>query len=221
MSETTGTRQTLAALFDFDMTLMDTSHIITECTNLLADKYGLRRVERKEVLSLIGLPIEETWVSLWGRWEDEWLAYYRSNFRAREHGGFIEFPDTRSSLLRLRENGVKTGVVSNRSFVDLALDACGISDLFDVAIGREKAARPKPHPDAVLTALASLSVEAGSAFYVGDTPIDMRTATAAGVTGIGVATGNYGMDDLDAAGAAFSCPGLARAADTILERVAE
>ena len=221
MSETAGTRRAWAALFDFDLTLADTSYIITECTNLLAAKYGLRRVERKEILSLTGLPIEETWISLWGRWEDEWLVYYRSHFSEREHEGFLLFPDTRSSLLKLRENGVKTGVVSNRSFVGLALGACGIKDLFDVVIGREEAVRPKPYPDTVLMAIARLSVEAGRAFYVGDTPIDMRAASAAGITGIGVSTGNYDADDLNASGAVFSCPGLARAADMILEQIAK
>ena len=49
-----------AVLFDFDMTLVDSSYAITECTNLLADAKGLARVTREEILKVIGLPIEES-----------------------------------------------------------------------------------------------------------------------------------------------------------------
>jgi phosphoglycolate phosphatase len=205
-----------AALFDFDLTLMDTSYAITECTNALADEMGLRRVTREEALTVIGLPIAESWMKLWGRFEEEWLDIYRQNFRDREHEGFREFPDTRSALSRLRENGVKTGVVSNRKFAMKAVTACGIASFFDVVTGLEDVQHPKPHPEPVLKALSRLSAEPGRSFYIGDTDIDMKTAVAAGVTGIGVTTGNFSAWELGAAGAAHACPNLSAVADIIL-----
>ncbi|MDR1137520.1 MAG: HAD family hydrolase [Synergistaceae bacterium] len=206
-----------AALFDFDMTLMDTSYIITDCTNLLAERFGLRSVTRDEVLSVIGLEISDSWVSLWGRFEDEWLDYYRKHFRAREQSGFREFPDTRSAVSSLRENGVKTGVVSNRHFASATVKKSGIAHLFDVVVGLEDVRNAKPHPEPILTALSRLSSVSNRAFYVGDTDTDMKAAVASGVTGIGVTTGNYGADALKAAGAAVSCPNLTCAAGVILK----
>ena len=58
MSETKGIK---AVLFDFDMTLADTSYAIEHCTNLLAEKFGLPKVSRQVVLQGIGLPIEASW----------------------------------------------------------------------------------------------------------------------------------------------------------------
>ncbi|MDR0764117.1 MAG: HAD-IA family hydrolase [Synergistaceae bacterium] len=208
--------ETRAALFDFDLTLMDTSYAITECTNAFADKMGLRRVTREEMLRVIGLPIAESWIGLWGRYEEEWLDIYRQNFREREHEGFREFTDTRSALARLRESGVKVGVVSNRKFAMKAVKACGLAAVFDVVLGLEDVRHPKPHPEPVLTALSRLSAEPGRSFYTGDADIDMKTAAAAGVTGIGVATGNFGTGELKAAGGAYACANLSAAADIIL-----
>lgn len=197
-----------AVVFDFDMTLMDTSYIITECTNLLAGRYGLRRVTREEMLTVIGLPIADSWIALWGRFEEEWLEHYRAHFRGVEQAGFREFPGTREVPARLREAGVRTGVASNRRFAASALEQSGIAPLFDAVVGLEDVTNPKPHPEPILTALSRLGVEPREAAYVGDTDIDMRTAAAAGVMGIGVTTGNFGADALISAGALAVCASL-------------
>ncbi|MGB9378912.1 MAG: HAD hydrolase-like protein, partial [Mycobacteriales bacterium] len=48
---------------------------------------------------------------------------------------------------------------------------------------------------------APAMVEHAIACYVGDHPLDMTGARAAGVPGVGVVTGNHGEDQLRAAGA--------------------
>jgi phosphoglycolate phosphatase len=199
------------------MTLMDTSYIITECTNLLADKFGLRHVTHAEMKALIGLPIEDEWVILWGAFEHEWLDYYRKNFRSVEQAGFREFPDTRSAVEKLRGAGIRTGIVTNRRFARPVAEQCQIADLFDVVIGLDDVVNPKPHPAPVLEALSRVGVDRARAFYTGDTDIDMKTAVAAKVTGVGVATGNFTPDGLIAAGASYACLNLTGVADKILE----
>ena len=62
------------------------------------------------------------------------------------------------------------------------------------------------------SALSRLGVEAAQAVYVGDTDIDMKTAAAAGVRGIGVTTGNFSAEQHNAAGAWRVCGSLAEAA---------
>lgn len=210
-------RQPVAAvLFDFDMTLVDSSYIITECTNLLADAKGLPRVTREELLKVIGLPIEESWRVLWGRFDETWLEFYRSNFREREQGGFIKFPGTIEVPELLKEMGVKVGVVSNRRFAHMAVEKSGLSHLFDTVVGLEDVGNPKPNPESVLLALERLGIEAAWAVYAGDTDIDMNTAVAANVRGIGMTTGAFEREHLLNAGATWVCddmreiPGLLR-----------
>ena len=217
MSEALNTAR--AALFDFDLTLMDTSYAITDCTNLLADEFGLRRVTRDELFKVIGLPILDTWVALWGESHSEWLDFYRGNLRELEHSGFREFPDTRSALERLRANGVLTGIVTNRNKGRLAVEGCGLAPLFDVIIGVEDVENPKPHPEPLLKAMSLLGVGPEAAFYTGDTDIDMKTAKSALVRGIGVTTGSFGAEELISAGAEVTCANLEGAADFILKEI--
>ena len=217
MNQTSNTAR--AALFDFDLTLMDTSYAITDCTNILADEFGLRRVTRDELFKLIGMPILDTWMALWGESRSEWLDFYRQNFSERERSGFREFPCTRSAVERLRANGVLTGVVTNRNKGRLAVEGCGLAYLFDVIIGLEDVNNPKPHPEPLLKAMSLLGVGPEAAFYIGDTDIDMKTAKSALVRGVGVTTGSFGEEKLISAGAEIACANLDIAADYILREV--
>jgi phosphoglycolate phosphatase-like HAD superfamily hydrolase len=88
--------------------------------------------------------------------------------------------------------------------------------MLDIVIGLEDVTNPKPHPEALEKALSLLGTEPGMSFYTGDTDIDMKTAVAAGVTGIGVATGNFSAGELRAAGGAYACANLSDVTDTIL-----
>jgi queuosine biosynthesis protein QueD len=197
-----------AVLFDFDMTLVDSSYVITDCTNKLADMYGLRRITREELMTVIGLPLAEAWERQWGRVEPEWLDTYRAKFRDAEQEGMREYPGARVVPAALRAAGIRTGVVSNRTYARLAVDKAGMSDLFDVVVGFENVTKPKPDAEPVLHALAQIGVRPWNAVYVGDTDVDMMTAVNAGVRGIGVTTGNFGGEDLRAAGAEWVCGAL-------------
>ena len=68
------TKDTKAVIFDFDMTLADSSYAIHHCSNLLARKFGLEEVSREVVLAGIGLPIEDCWRLYWGDFKEEWLG---------------------------------------------------------------------------------------------------------------------------------------------------
>ena len=56
-----------AILFDFDMTLVDSSYAIHRCINLLAEYAGLNLVPREKVLKNIGLKIEDCYINFLGR----------------------------------------------------------------------------------------------------------------------------------------------------------
>ena len=202
------TKDTKAVIFDFDMTLADSSYAIHHCSNLLARKFGLEEVSREVVLTGIGLPIEDCWRLYWGDFKEEWLGYYRDEFRGVEQTGIRLFPNTVAALEELRAKGVKTGVVSNRRFARRVVDATKLTPYMDVIIGLEDVTNAKPDPEALFKAIGKLGVGADEAVYVGDTDIDMKTAVAAAVRGVGVTTGNFGEDGLAAAGAWRVCSDL-------------
>lgn len=190
-----------AVVFDFDMTLADSSYAIHKCTNLLAKEFGLPEVSREKVLEGIGLTVDNSWRLYWGDYKDEWLEYYRNNFRGAEHSEIRLFDGTLTALKKLRAAGVRTGVASNRRFAFKAVSATGLAPYVDTVVGLEDITKAKPDPEALLTALGRLKAGASDSFYVGDTDIDMKTAAAASVRGIGAATGHFGKEELYSAGA--------------------
>lgn len=204
-----------AVLFDFDMTLVDSSYAITACTNLLAEAKGLRQVTREEMLKVIGLPIEDAWGVLWGEVDPGWLGFYRDTYKDIEQEGFREFPGTRELPRILRKAGIKVGVVSNRKFARHAVEKSGLMPFFDVVIGLEDVKRAKPDPEPITTALERLGLGLEGAAYAGDTDIDVKTAVAAGVISIGMSTGGFGSKELKEAGADFVCACLLEIPETL------
>lgn len=205
-----------AVLFDFDMTLVDSSHAIHYCTNLMAKKMGLPEVGYKELLATIGLPIDQSWIQLWGDFKEEWLNDYRENFREVELSELKPFSDAVAVLEALRAQGVKVGIVSNRRFARRSASAAGLAPYMDVVIGLEDVENAKPHPEPLFKGFQTLGIDPARGVYVGDTDIDMKTAEAAGVRGIGVATGNFSVQALLNAGASQAFARLQEIADAIL-----
>jgi phosphoglycolate phosphatase/AHBA synthesis associated protein len=70
------------------------------------------------------------------------------------------------------------------------LAAAGIRDQFDVVIGGNEVAQPKPAPDGLLLACERLDVSPLSVAYVGDSRLDVRCARAAGSLAVAAAWGH-------------------------------
>ena len=204
-------------LFDFDMTLVDSSQGITDCMNSVAAKMGLPSVSRDQVMEIIGIPLEKGLHSLWGDYDEAWLAEYRRIFRDTEYAGIVPFDDTISMLSELRSMGVKVGVATNRQIAEPVVRAVGLFDLLDVVMGLGNEHRPKPEPDMVLAAMDRLGSSPEETVYVGDTDIDMRTARAAAIRGIGVTTGNFSASSLKEAGAWRTMDGVGLLVDLVRE----
>ena len=140
-----------------------------------------------------------------GRLYAAYLRHLGGEIWASEH--YRVLPGAQDTLLRLGDAGVTLGIVSgamegaartklvpanlNRFFVFGAYgsDSPDRAELTRLAI--EKASR-----------LHGTKLEAEDVYVVGDTPHDMEATNAAGAVAVGVASGHYSADQLDAAGAA-------------------
>ncbi|MDR3154350.1 MAG: HAD family hydrolase [Deltaproteobacteria bacterium] len=200
-----GTAVPAAFLFDFDMTVADTAESVIRAMNLFADEQGLRHITKEDLMGAIGLPLEDTWVKYWGRCEPGWPELYRERHKDTELSGFRPFPGTVALLDRLAAAGAKLAVVTNRWSAADAVEAAGLGGRFGAIVGAEESRRPKPYPDPVLKALELLGVPAEAAALAGDSDLDIKAACAAGVRGIGVATGGVSRELLAAAGAWKVC----------------
>ncbi len=94
-------------------------------------------------------------------------------------------------LLHCLEERYVLGIVTTRSREDVEhfLKEYNLTNLFSVIITRENVRRFKPHPEPLMKALEKLHVDPKETVFVGDTPIDIQAAKAAGMYSVGVLCG--------------------------------
>ena len=95
---------------------------------------------------------------------------------------FEEVPGASETLRRLRQRGLKLGVVANWDCaLPEHLERLGLGALVDTVVTSARAGVAKPDPAIFELALAELGVGAGRALHVGDEPCDEEGAHAAGL----------------------------------------
>jgi phosphoglycolate phosphatase len=106
----------------------------------------------------------------------------------------------RETLETLREMGYILGIATNDSEAGAhaTAKALGIDHFFDVVIGYDTAARPKPYPDPLLYFAEKVGLEPGAIAMVGDNLHDLETAQAANAgLAVGVLSGNSPREALE------------------------
>ncbi len=129
----------------------------------------------------------------------------------------ILFPFTRALLSGLEERGIACGVITrncNKAVRTVFPDA---DAHLRVMLARDDVERAKPHPDHLREAIRSLGVDPRATLMVGDHPMDMATAKAAGTRSGGVASGRMSMAQLTAHGADVAAPDCAALFRSLLE----
>ncbi len=124
--------------------------------------------------------------------EAKGLAHAAYNKAYRHYYGKVHpFQEGVGSYLRtFKALGLKLAVATNRSreFLDHELqivDEGEWTGLIDTTICADDVIHYKPHPEVILSAMASIDVEPGPhCWYVGDSYLDMVTAKAAGITAV-------------------------------------
>ena len=175
--------------FDLDGTLIDSRPQILGSFAATA-RETRTAIDIDTVASRMGLKLEEE-LAHWFEAGDIPAAadIYRKHYLVAA-SQTVALPFAREALAELRRAGASTAIITAKhaSTVGVSLAAAEITADTVVAYvhGPEKAE--------VLRDLAAMA-------YVGDTPPDMAAAEAAGVVGIGVATGSFSEADLRAAGA--------------------
>jgi phosphoglycolate phosphatase len=190
-----------AVLFDFDLTLAESTQGVLECANYALMRIGLPSVPEEAVRRTIGLPLQDSFRLLSGRSDSQMETDFARWFVRRADQVMaaltIVFPETTVALERLRLDGVKAAVVSTkfRYRIESILARDGLSWAFDTIVGGEDVAHPKPDPEGIQRALRAMGVEPADALYVGDHPVDARAALAAGVRFVATLTGSSAKGD--------------------------
>ncbi len=190
-----------AVLFDFDGTLVETDDAMVESwTRRLGwlDELPLLPVKprpsvRKAIMFMEG-PANGL-VTLLNKAHMAHTAFALEE-KVRSSFGHRKPPDLWPvegviPLLHCLEERYTLGIVTTRDEEDVKrfLEEYNLTGVFSVIVARGDVRRFKPHPEPLLKALEKIHTSPKEAIFVGDTPIDVQAAKAAGTFSVGVLCG--------------------------------
>ena len=208
-----------AVLFDFDGTLVDTIELIHQSMRYTTSTVLGRELPRETLIQGVGTPLPEQMKAFDPDRVDELLEVYL-HYNEAHHDDFVrEFPSVEEALSRLREAGLKLGVVTSkrRDSTDQTLRTFpGLGRVVDRFVTMEDTTEHKPHPEPLLKGLEMLGATREETAYVGDAPYDIAAAKAAGLTSVGVSWGAFPHESLREAGPDYLFADMDGVTETLL-----
>lgn len=196
-----------AIIFDLDGTLTDTLEDLWLSTNYALRSCGMpertvgevRRFVGNGVGKLIERAVPEGTETAQ---TERCFSAFRSHYVVHCQDHTRLYPGIATLLTTLHAKGYRLAVVSNKLQAGVTeLAHTFFRGVTDVCIGEQPGIPRKPAPDMVLRAMEQLGVAPDESVYVGDSDVDILTASAAGVPCISVLWGFRSRDFLVANGA--------------------
>jgi len=203
-----------ALLFDLDGTLIDSIDLILGSARHAFDGFPGRSPTDEEWRAGIGRPLltvlreyapdDAEAQRLFARYREYQLEHHDRLVTA--YAGVVD------TLREFAEAGHPMALVTSKSdwMAEKALVHVGLAELVPVIVGCDTCVNHKPHPEPVQRALALLGAAPSNALFVGDSPHDVQSGLAAGVTTVGITWGAFDRVELEAAGA-----------DVVIDRIEE
>lgn len=202
-------------LFDFDGTLVDTSELIINSFQHTLRPYLGRVVAPEEVYPYFGITLREglaAFVPDRPELVEEMLPVYRRF----SHDHFDELvclcPGVRQGLEQLQAAGIKLGIVTSRvrDTTLYGLRLFNLDGFFQAVVTMEDVNSHKPEPEPVQRGVELLRLAPDGVAMIGDSPHDILSAKAAGVTSVAVSWSKVPRERL-----------LAAAPDLVVTNMAE
>ena len=179
--------------FDFDYTLGDSTPAITVGYQKGFQALGHEPPTVEQVRPTVGLTLMDGYTRLTGDGDEGRRREFYRQFQlavgklADREGqavmieGTQLFPGTAELLSGLRDQGIRTAIVSTKPGITLRQIFAfrKLEHLLDLVVGGDEVTRAKPDPEGLRFALDRLNLTAERTLFCGDTVIDAATAQAA------------------------------------------
>lgn len=191
-----------AYIFDFDLTLADSSKGIILCFGEVLRRFGYPVPEDKVIFDTIGMTFKDTFDILTGvkdnpKCEEMRKTAVKVSDEVMSKNTFF-YDNVIAVLQSLQNAGVKIGIVSSKMRFRIVetFEMQAHCHPYDLIVGFEDVSKPKPDPEGIEFAIDKFNVDRSEVLYVGDSFIDAETAMNAGVDFAGVTTGSTDADAL-------------------------
>ena len=194
-------------IFDLDGTLLNTLVDLCNSTNYALNKYGFKERTLEEVRTFVGsgaavlikraLPsnVDE-------KIYEEVLDTFKSHYREHSNDLTAPYEGIIDMLSEVKNRGYKTAILSNKPHNAV----CDLHKLFfgeyiDVPMGVKDGIPTKPDRVMVDNVLKELGATKDKTLYVGDSEVDVKTATNSGLDMVTCLWGFRSKEELMANGA--------------------
>ncbi|MBP3648093.1 MAG: dTMP kinase [Clostridia bacterium] len=197
-----------AIVFDLDGTLFDAEEGIISSVKYAMQKLGYPIPESADLREVVGPPLRDSFCGMLGVPEkraEEAVTYYHEHFGSKGMYLYSLYPNIRSVLQMLSEDGVHVALATSkpRWRAVQILEYFGIMKYFDDVVGEGDDACKLGKPELIRRALPD---KHRTAAMVGDRKYDVEGAKANGIEAIGVSYGCGTEEELADAGADVIVP---------------
>jgi pyrophosphatase PpaX len=187
-------------IFDLDGTLVDTTELILHS---FRESFRLARIPApsdRELLAQIGRPLSRQMADFDPLRAEELLTLYQKAYEKSHDELARAIPGVREALEELQRRGYRLGIAtSKRDFTTRqALEFFELTLFFSEVITASDTTRHKPDPDPLHEAMRRLGREPTETTYIGDSPHDLKSAHAAGVSAGAVGWSPFDREVLEA-----------------------
>lgn len=178
-------------LFDLDGTIIDTNELIISSFLHVFEAQPPGPLTREQIIPHMGTTLEQQLQAFSGGVEDvsPLVKAYRS-FNTLHHDEMVRpFPHVNEVVERLHRHGLSLGIVTTkiRPSTMMTLEKYDLERFMSAIVTVNDVEHPKPHPEPVLTAIERLGANPATTLMIGDSPVDIQSAKAAGVKAAAVA----------------------------------
>jgi phosphoglycolate phosphatase len=182
-------------IFDMDGTILNTIDDVVASVNYSMRYFNLPEKTVQEVKDGIGRGAINLIEDIVPRGTSEAEIYkiyevYQTYYDQHTNDFTAPYEGILDLLKTLKNNGYKLAVVSNKyRYLVEALNHDIFRDYFDISMGEMDGVPIKPAPDMIHIALKEMNLSKDEVIFIGDSDVDMMTATNANIKSIGVTWG--------------------------------
>ncbi|NLZ47112.1 MAG: HAD-IA family hydrolase [Clostridiales bacterium] len=187
-------------IFDFDLTLADSSKGILICFKHTLETFGYEVPDDIFIFNTIGLTLEDAFTVLTGVTDTDIKARMRKCYASKADEVMAKnthfYEGVIDVLKSLKENKFNVGIVSTKYRYRIIENFKMIADFTpDFIVGGEDVTFHKPNPFGLNFIIKKLDVDKSQVLYIGDSYIDAQTAENSGVAFAGVLTGSTSREE--------------------------
>ena len=193
-------------IFDLDGTLLHTLDDLYYSTNYALEQYNFPTRTYEEVRTFVGngvkVLIEKAVPSGKQEYVEEVLKVFKEHYKTHSMDHIYIYKGIIELISELKKLNIKIAVVTNKfhAAAEMIVEKYFKND-FLVTLGESKELNKKPHPDMCNKVLSILNSKSENTLYVGDSEVDILTATNANLKCISCTWGFRTHHELINAGA--------------------